>query len=127
MGFARWPFIPVHGPDLPCGLVAVQQRHLYIHEDQIVLPVLGFAHLLHSHRAIRRDLNGKAGLPEELRSDFLVQHIVLHQQNSLPTPSSLFRLMVPPIKSTFFLVTASPKPVPWMPLTVAVSARLKDS
>ena len=47
--------------------------------------------------------------------------------NSLPLPGSLSRVMVPPIRSTMFLVMERPRPVPWMPLTVELSSRVNSS
>ncbi len=47
--------------------------------------------------------------------------------NLEPFPSSLSTSMAPPIISTIFFVMAMPRPVPWMPLTVADCSRAKVS
>ena len=47
--------------------------------------------------------------------------------NTLPSPWRLSAWITPPMRSTRFLVMAMPSPVPWMPLVVEFSSRLKGS
>ena len=47
--------------------------------------------------------------------------------NSVPLPTWLVTSIVPSIMSTMLFVIERPSPVPWIPLTVAVSSRSKGS
>lgn len=47
--------------DCPCRLIAVHDRHLYIHQDELVVSGFGFFQHIDGNLAVAGDLNGEAG------------------------------------------------------------------
>ena len=64
-----------------CGLIAVHDRHLQIHQDQIIA-----ARLQHGQRllAVLGQVNPEAFLRQQLRSHLLIDLVVLNQENARP-------------------------------------------
>ena len=80
---------PGHRPDRPGRLVAVHNRHLYVHQDRVIVALLGCLHHLYRIRAVRGRLHDKPCLLQNLFRNLAVQFVILHKQDSLSAEISL--------------------------------------
>lgn len=81
--------------DLPCRFITIHDRHLDIHQDQVILARFCALHLLHCNGADIRHIHNKTDFLEDLHSDLLVQFIILHQKDLLSMERNrLIRIVV---------------------------------
>ena len=78
-GEDRQAFVPWHRADPPRRLQPVHDRHLQVHEDEVVRRLLN---LVHRALAILSDVSLDAGPAEQFERHFLVDRIVFDQQNT---------------------------------------------
>ena len=67
--------------DLPGGGITVHDRHLHIHQHQIIAARCGSAYLFHRHGTVFRRIDPEAVLAQDLLRDLTVQLVVLYQQD----------------------------------------------
>ena len=77
----RCPGRVVQRADLPGGGIAVHDRHLHIHQHQIIAARRCGAYLFHRHSTVFSRIDKEAVLPQDLLCDLTVQLIVLYQQD----------------------------------------------
>ena len=76
-------------PDLPGGLVAVQHRHLHIHEDGVIHPRRSLLQHFQTAGTVFRPIHQQALLAHELSGDLGVKVVVLCQQDTPPGKAGL--------------------------------------
>ena len=72
------------------GVITVHDRHLDVHQDDLIPARPGVPHHIYGNLAVVSDLHGKAGFLQDLLGDLLIQFIVLRQQNTSGTDNFTF-------------------------------------
>ena len=67
--------------DLPGGGIAIHDRHLNIHQHQIIAARRGGAYFFHRYGTVVSRIDPEAILPSNFLRDLAVQLVVLHQQD----------------------------------------------
>jgi len=70
---------PWQAPDRPAGLESVHDRHLYIHENDVVVGSFRHCHRL---RAIFSDVNGETAKAQQIDCQLLIDRVVLNQESA---------------------------------------------
>ena len=72
-----------HFADFPCGIIATQNRHLNIHQNQLIKMCRCLFQHFHTFHAIRRAFHQKPFLLQKRNRDFRIQIVILCKQNPL--------------------------------------------
>ena len=81
-------------PDLSRGFISIHNRHLDIHQDQVVLAGFGRFHFFYGDRAIVGHIQDEAGFLQDFHGNLLVQFVVLYQKNLLSFEGAVLFLFI---------------------------------
>ena len=68
----------VHRADHPCRFIAVHDRHLYIHQDEVIIPDRLPLHDFHGIASVRNGLHKKARICQDMLRQHTVDLNILH-------------------------------------------------